>query len=143
MSDSMTRDDVLSALGEISQHFENCAEATWGDSHERFDRWMNAADWAAAYLNDQAPTVNGWISADIYPDQAGRRYLLTVRNVHYGDVSVIIGHTGYGNTSWYTSDTIYMENYRAGDNRLSHNYVVTHWMQMPEPPEEVSGCDEP
>lgn len=78
----------------------------------------------------------GWISVDTYPDMAGQRYLLTVRNVHYGDVRVIIGHTGYGDAHWYTNDQIYMQDYRAGDNRLSDNYVVTHWMPLPVPPNE-------
>lgn len=49
----MTKDEVLSALGEISKHFESCADGTYGGSHERFERWMYSADWAAAYLNDQ------------------------------------------------------------------------------------------
>lgn len=52
MIDSMTRDDVLSALGEISKHFESCTKETYGSTREMFHCWMNAADWAAAYLND-------------------------------------------------------------------------------------------
>jgi hypothetical protein len=97
--------------------------------HYISDKWRNG--WCGLIVN--APTIGGWISADTYPDMAGQSYLLTVRNVHYGDVRVIIGHTGYGLDPWYTSDQIYMEDFRAGDNRLSHNYVVTHWMPLPEP----------
>lgn len=40
----MTKDEVLSALGEISQHFENCAEATCeSENYRRCDVFDNLA----------------------------------------------------------------------------------------------------
>ncbi len=118
MSDSMTKDDVLSALGEISQHFENCAEATYGGSHERFHRWMNAADWAAAYLNDPAPTVGGWISVKDRLPETGRLALV------YGSMGAMTIARYIATNEWLVPGIF---------------STVTHWMPLPEPPEEVSG----
>jgi hypothetical protein len=120
MTDSMTKDDVLSALGEISQHFENCAEATYGGSHERFHRWMNAADWAAAYLNDPAPTIGGWISADKRPPKQGR-YLV------WGLTRITPDHYDEANGFWEIQPAFWFE--KSGWDRK-----VKFWQMLPEPP---------
>lgn len=87
---------------------------------------------------DHAPTIGGWISVqDRLPEKDGE-YLVFIRSPYAG-YSKIAGfstdktatHTfldaGYG-WSNYDSDYGY---YECKD--------VTHWMPLPEPPEEVSG----
>lgn len=141
MSDSMTKDDVLSALGEISQHFENCAEATYGGNHEWFHRWMNAADWAAAYLNDPAPTIGGWISVkdrlpEAIPGTTSSAFVL----VCYKTKCEITGDT-FSVVTMSSFNTRCKE-WHIRDPRSPHEIVkVTHWMPKPKPPEEVTGDD--
>lgn len=118
MIDSMTRDDVLSALGEISKHFESCTKETYGSTCELFHRWMNAADWAAAYLNDPAPTVGGWISVkDRLPDKNEK-------------IVICYEWTGLFSGDKYREVTV------GTIADLGPECFVIAWMSLPEPPEE-------
>lgn len=139
MSDSMTKDDVLSALGEISQHFENCMKATYGGSHERFHRWMNAADWAAAYLNDPAPTITDWISVkDSTPTEMHLNCWVMIKGCPDPMIDRWEGDRGEESTYGFPEDekTFVKSGWYYNDCN-----EVTHWMPIrtPEPPEEVTG----
>ena len=81
---------------------------------------------------------NGWVSVnDKIPEHAGDRCLVCAE---YGDgkKTVFTAFIGYGEAEWYTYDVIHMEKEREADNRVHHNYRITHWMPLPEPPKEVS-----
>lgn len=82
-------------------------------------------------------TISGWISVkDRLPEQAGYRCLVSAE---YGDGkrTVFTAYTGYGEPGWWTYDITHMERAMYADNHVHHNYHITHWMLMPEPPEEV------
>ena len=84
---------------------------------------------------DNAPTVREWISVKKkLPEQAGYSCLVSAE---YGDGkrAEFIAFTGYGESEWYTYDALFMEKEREADNRVHHNYHITHWMPLPEPPE--------
>ena len=79
-------------------------------------------------------TKGGWISVkDRMPEQAGYRCLVSAE---YGDGkrTVFTAFTGYGEPGWWTYESVYMEKVRESDNRVHHNYHITHWMPLPEPP---------
>ena len=79
-----------------------------------------------------------WVSVkDRMPEQAGYKCLVCAE---YGDgkKTVFTAFTGYGEAEWYTYDVLHMEKEREADNRVHHNYRITHWMPLPEPPKEVS-----
>ena len=79
-----------------------------------------------------AQTIGGWISVkDRLPEQAGYRCLVSAE---YGDGkhTVFTAFTGYGEPGWWTYESVYMEKVRESDNRVHHNYHITHWMPMPE-----------
>ena len=83
---------------------------------------------------ENAPTISGWISVkDRMPEQAGYRCLVSAG---YGDGkrTVFTAFTGYGEPGWWTYESVYMEKVRESDNRVHHNYHITHWMPLPEPP---------
>ena len=76
-----------------------------------------------------------WISVKKkLPEQAGYSCLVSAE---YGDGkrAEFIAFTGYGESEWYTYDALFMEKEREADNRVHHNYHITHWMPLPEPPE--------
>lgn len=84
-----------------------------------------------------APTIGGWISVkDRLPEQAGYRCLVSAE---YGDGkrTVFTAFTGYGEPGWWTYEAVYMEKVRESDNRVHHNYHITHWMPLPS----VEGLD--
>ena len=88
---------------------------------------------------DWMPTVEQpqWISVKKkLPEQAGYSCLVSAE---YGDGkrAEFIAFTGYGESEWYTYDALFMEKEREADNRVHHNYHITHWMPLPEPPKEV------
>ena len=92
---------------------------------------------------DEAPTVatdtnvlGKWISVkDRMPEQAGYRCLVSAE---YGDGkrTVFTAYTGYGEPGWWTYDITHMERAMYADNHVHHNYHITHWMLLPEPPKE-------
>lgn len=118
------------ALDEAFTALRFAEDGTLGHWGDRKDWCLQGRDVEKLIAN--APTVNRWISAERYPDQAGQRYLMTVRNDISGNVRVIIGFTGYGDFAWYTDEADYMEDRYTGNNRLNSNYTVTHWMTLPE-----------
>ena len=76
-----------------------------------------------------------WISVKKkLPEQAGYSCLVSAE---YGDGkrAEFIAFTGYGESEWYTYDALFMEKEREADNRVHHNYHITHWMPLPQPPE--------
>lgn len=120
----MTKDEILSALGEISKYFEDCTEATYGEINERFHRWMNAADWAAAYLNDPAPTIEGesWIGADKRPKKPGK-YIV------YGVTMFTPDHNGEPCGCWEIKTANWSD-------RWGWDCKVKRWRPLPELPKE-------
>jgi len=92
----------------------------------------NLAHEAIEVLNEQPQ----WISVKKkLPEQAGYRCIVSAE---YGDRkrAYFIAFTGYGESEWYTYDVLFMEKERESDNRVHHNYHITHWMPLPEPLKE-------
>lgn len=135
MIDSMTRDDVLSALGEISKHFESCTKGTYGSTREMFHRWMNAADWAAAYLNDPAPPIVGWISVKdrLPPMEKCVLVFCKGKSEHTQSVRTITEMSDINRFNYKCKTEPY---WREPWDFFYANYDITHWMPLPEPPEE-------
>lgn len=79
--------------------------------------------------------MSEWISVeDRLPEMAGQNVLVYGVNL-FGQHHIFMAFQGYGDFNWYTSDVTYMNNRDLGDNRLSTNWDITHWMPLPEPPE--------
>ncbi len=75
-----------------------------------------------------------WISVkDRLPDSAGASVIVTAVN-RFGQVSVFTAFQGYGDFKWYTMETTKMDDDTC--NMVSSNWTITHWMPLPEPPEE-------
>jgi len=88
-----------------------------------------------------APTVGGWISVkDRTPDAAGYECLVCAANT-FGQKDVFIAFTGYGDFKWYTMDITKIGKYVHGNNEVSEAWTITHWMPLPEPPEEGEAGD--
>lgn len=87
---------------------------------------------------DKLQTVGGWISVkDRLPDAAGYECLVCAVNENYNQTHVFTAHTGYGEPGWWTGNVHYMSRAASpSDNRLHPALKVTHWMPLPEPPEE-------
>lgn len=82
---------------------------------------------------DEAPTIDSWISVkDRLPEQAGLKCLVLAKFID-GTYSKFTAFSGYGHPGWWTYEIPYMEG--MPNNRVHHNYKVTHWMPLPEPPE--------
>lgn len=90
-------------------------------------------------LKEQEPTK--WISVkDRLPETAGYECLVCAVNENYNQTHVFTAFTGYGEPGWWTSNVHYMSRAKSPtDNRLHPALKVTHWMPLPEPPEEVTG----
>lgn len=86
--------------------------------------------------------MSEWISVkDRLPEVAGYECLVSAVNC-FGQRFVFTAFTGYGEPGWWTNDKTRMRReIDEADNRLSPVWKVTHWMPLPEPPEEVSGDD--
>lgn len=83
---------------------------------------------------DDAPTAVGWISVkDRLPEQVGYKCIVAAKFID-GKYVRFTAFTGYGEPGWWTYETVYME--KAPNNKVHHNFTVTHWMPLPEPPEE-------
>ena len=85
--------------------------------------------------------ASGWISVkDRLPEAAGYECLVCAANENTNQTHVFTAHTGYGEPGWWTSNAHYMSRAKSpSDNSLHPALRVTHWMPLPEPPEEVSG----
>ena len=101
-----------------------------------------AAKAAAMDLVRAATTIGGWISVkDRLPEAAGYECLVCAANENTNQTHVFTAHTGYGEPGWWTSNAHYMSRAKSpSDNSLHPALRVTHWMPLPEPPEEVK-CD--
>ena len=79
-----------------------------------------------------------WISVeDRLPDAAGYECLVCAVNENYNQTHIFTAHTGYGEPGWWTSNVHYMSRAKSPcDNSLHSALKVTHWMPLPEPPEE-------
>ena len=86
--------------------------------------------------------ASGWISVkDRLPEAAGYECLVCAANENTHQTHVFTAHTGYGEPGWWTSNAHYMSRAKSpSDNSLHPALRVTHWMPLPEPPEEVK-CD--
>ena len=96
----------------------------------------------AMRIVEQMPTIGGWISVkDRLPEAAGYECLVCAANENTNQTHVFTAHTGYGEPGWWTSNAHYMSRAKSpSDNSLHPALRVTHWMPLPEPPEEVK-CD--
>lgn len=81
-----------------------------------------------------------WISVkDRLPDAAGYECLVCAINENYNQMHVFTAHTGYGEPGWWTSNVHYMARVLSpSDNKLHPALKVTHWMPLPEPPEDMT-----
>lgn len=90
---------------------------TWRDEDERL---IDDADEKREYIKQwfpDLPTVNGWISID---DRLPERYVNVLTCDIHGNI----------HENWL---------YKADPECWSRGYNITHWMPLPEPPEEVGG----
>ena len=96
---------------------DKCEDCTQDARHCRYEQDFTRMD--ICEMLDEAPTVTGWISVEDRLPEPGYYVLMCLR-----DVFTTIGlHTGQEWVEKGTGQTI----------------PVTHWMPLPEPPEEVSG----
>lgn len=83
--------------------------------------------------------MSEWVSVkDRMPEQAGKRYLVCAK---YGNNknAVFIACIGSGSGEWETLDCLYMTKVRSPrDKKVYPSYVVTHWMPLPESPNDVN-----
>ena len=107
---------------------------TWRDEDERL---IDDADEKREYIKQwlpDLPTVGGWISVnDRMPEQAGYRCLVAAKFID-GTYCMFTAFTGYGEPGWWTYENLFME--EAPNNKVHHDFKVTHWMPLPEPPKE-------
>ncbi len=66
------------------------------------------------------------------PEHAGIEVDLTVEN-RFGQIFVTTAFQGYGDFKWHTYNCAFMEDWKSGDNRLSHNWRPLAWRHRPEP----------
>jgi hypothetical protein len=89
---------------------------------------------------DKMPTVGGWISVkDRLPDAAGVEVLVLAHNNYYDTYVMFIAFLAYGEIKWCTYDTTKMTLERPTDNTVNERLTITHWMPLPELPEEDDG----
>ena len=88
----------------------------------------------AAIMESVCMQHGNWISVkDRLPESAGVATLVTAVNAH-GQKCVFEAFLGYGDMYWYTLDTTKMQ--KHGSNRVDSCWTITHWTEMPEPPED-------
>ena len=96
-----------------------------------------AIEWIEMEATKKQPHwIDNWISVkDRLPEQVGCRCLVSAE---FGDGkrTVFTAFTGYGEPRWWTYDITHMDRATYADNRVHHNYHITHWMPLPEPPKE-------
>lgn len=78
---------------------------------------------------DDAPTVGGWISVQDRLPMLIESVLFTGKNAHGGS---FLTQRGYFDGTFWHSDS---------NGTVYANTPVTHWMPLPEPPEEVGEDD--
>lgn len=77
---------------------------------------------------------SGWISVkDRLPEVAGGLVLVSAVNKEYDYRKTFIAFQGYGDFEWYTMNITFME--KSPNNQVSKNFIITHWMPLPEAPE--------
>ena len=84
--------------------------------------------------NHAYDSFSGWISVnDRMPEQAGYRCLVAAKFID-GTYCLFTAFTGYREPGWWTYENLFME--EEPNNKVHHDFKVTHWMPLPEPPKE-------
>lgn len=109
----MTREEIVKALRACSNG-TSCSKCTLRDSSLDFN-CMDYAMTCAADLLEQ--DVRGWISVKDKMPEYGRYLVTVVRD----DGAVAVHTATYNDLGWWMHSN-------AGE--------ITHWMPLPEPPEE-------
>lgn len=113
-------DKLTALLSDIAVYFKECRQnASFASrSENHFWEMQNAASEAVELLKTQKPqTVNGWVSVkDRLPEDTKQKIVFHKRGVSFAYFS--------GNYWWSSI---------GGRHSLD---TVTHWMPLPEPPEE-------
>lgn len=111
----MTREEIVKALRECSSGNMNCSKCPMWDS--KLDlRCMDAVMMSAADMLEQDAKKTRWISVK---DRLPEKTMLVLGVVH--------GHVG---------ELAYINNRNLFERRERPIEGVTHWMPLPEPPEE-------
>ncbi len=88
---------------------------------------------------------SGWISVkDRPPESSGIKVIVSAKTVAESVLqtkAVFVAFLGYGDGKWYTPDVDFMTSAQLGDNHVHPVWEITHWMPLPEAPEEGEvGC---
>lgn len=79
---------------------------------------------------ENAPTIGGWISVkDRLPKSMANKVLVWLEHED------LVGYIGFGHYEKYKGQEIWYD-LEHNEAFLIRGYVVTHWMPLPEPPEE-------
>lgn len=106
---------------------------------KRYDETHVGPPGAARKLIEEAPTVGGWISVK---DSLPNEYEYTYEGDTYSESGYYLCHIGHDRDKAVWPEVLvgYTVNGKwhiEGDYMLDDK--ITHWMPLPEPPEEVSG----
>ena len=109
------------------------ADALWHDMETA--EWYNNADRdeVAESLVLSSPTIGGWISVeDRLPET---RHAVLVYTPHHKNIWAASMHEDGNWYIWSTGGKVLLD--------PDWNGPITHWMPLPEPPEEVKPCESP
>ena len=85
----------------------------------------------------EVSSFGNWIPVQSrLPDAAGAPVLVTAVN-RFNQNAVFIAFQGYGDFKWYTYDVTKMTRDGSTNNEVGNGWKITHWMEMPEPAEEL------
>ena len=156
----MTRKEALGRLLELEDYFCRCFADAPMESEEEAEAYKHARNIKEAILllsqeeadaealsvaaatsppeGETRGEAAGWISVeDRPPDAAGYECLVCAVNENTHQTHVFTAFTGYGEPGWWTSNVHYMSRAKSPrDNKLHSALRVTHWMPLPEMPEE-------
>lgn len=126
--DADNNDMVVRQLVEIAEYMEAKAKIEWIGKKERevLLRWCNTAIIAAAHIQRKDAVKPGWISVKNGKPGKNGIYLARLSDGVYRIL-------GYCNCT--DGDMIWFE--EGQENDLIEVTDVTHWLPLPEPPEEV------
>ena len=117
------REKVIKGLERISEWlFQQYRVVYDGDAPNYYDAYKTVDD--AIVLLKEQEAVGGWISVKDRLPEAIKRALVAADFSGVMDVDVAMY---CGNGMWESMSGLYPK------------FSVTHWMPLPEPPEEVSG----
>lgn len=79
---------------------------------------------------ESAPTVGGWISVkDRLPKSMANKVLVWLEHED------LRGYIGYGHYEKFMGEEMWYD-LEHGERFDKRGYIVTHWMPLPEPPEQ-------